>query len=168
MTSTIKYSGAGWVSGTSHTHTTTITSGPGGPTLYTLTGTWTGETKFHKPSKDGKEGHVFLDASVDGMREKVTVRPIEEQGEHESRRAWKAVAEGILSGDYDAASQAKSALENAERQRRRDEQAAGKTFELRLFDKVPNDPEYKRLAHALKFKVRLGPWSALSFGRTSR
>ncbi|GAA5839187.1 hypothetical protein JCM9279_002621 [Rhodotorula babjevae] len=152
LTSTIKYAGAGWVSGTAHSHTTTVTAGPGGHTLYTLTGTWTGETKFHKPSKDGKEGQVFLDASADGMREKVTVRPVAEQNEFESRRAWKQVADGILSGDYDAASQAKSALENAERQRRKDEQASGATFELRLFDKVPNDPEYKRLAHALKFK----------------
>ncbi|GAA6055831.1 hypothetical protein JCM3770_004781 [Rhodotorula araucariae] len=152
LTSTIKYSGAGWVSGTSHSHTTTITSGPNGHALYTLTGTWTGETKFVKPSKDGKEGHVFLDASADGMRQTVTVRPIEEQGEFESRRAWKAVAEGIRSGDYDAASAAKSALENAERQRRRDEQANGQQFELRLFDRKPNDPEYTRLAAELKFK----------------
>ncbi|GJN93759.1 hypothetical protein Rhopal_006816-T1 [Rhodotorula paludigena] len=152
LTSTIKYSGAGWVSGTSHSHSTTVTSGAGGPTLYTLTGTWTGETKYAKPSRDGKEGQVFFDASSDAMRTRVDVKPVEEQNEFESRRAWKAVADGIRSGDYDSASQAKSALENAERQRRKDEQARGETFQLRLFDKRPNDPEYKQLAHALKFK----------------
>jgi hypothetical protein len=34
----------------------------------------------------------------------------------ESRRAWKAVADGIRNGDYDAASVAKGTLENSERQ----------------------------------------------------
>lgn len=154
LTTTVKYSGAGWISGSSHRHTTTITSGLNGPKLYEITGTWTGESKFAKHSKDKKEGEVFLDADEHVERERVSVKPVEAQTEFESRRAWKAVADGIRSGDYDAASTAKGALENSERQKRKDEQAAGAPFQLRLFDHVPNDPEYAQLAALLKFKVR--------------
>ncbi|POY70703.1 hypothetical protein BMF94_6286 [Rhodotorula taiwanensis] len=152
LTTTVKYSGAGWISGSSHRHTTTITSGLNGPKLYEITGTWTGESKFAKHSKDKKEGEVFLDADEHVERERVSVKPVEAQNEFESRRAWKAVADGIRSGDYDAASTAKGALENSERQKRKDEQAAGAPFQLRLFDHVPNDPEYAQLAALLKFK----------------
>ncbi|GAA5840278.1 hypothetical protein JCM11251_006684 [Rhodosporidiobolus azoricus] len=152
LTSTIKYSGKGWLSGSSHSHTTTVSQGLGSSALYTLDGTWVGETKFVKPSKGGKEGTVFLDAGEEGIRTRVTVKPIEEQGEYESRKAWKAVAEGIRKGDFDSASTAKTTLENSERQKRKDEQAAGTPFQLRLFDKLPSDPEYRRLAAAIKFK----------------
>ncbi|GAA5862049.1 hypothetical protein JCM3774_006152 [Rhodotorula dairenensis] len=153
LTSTIKYSGAGWVTGASHSHVTTITTGAGGPTLYTISGTWVGESKFVKPSKDGKEGSLFLDAGESVVRERISVKPIEAQNEYESRRAWKAVADGIRNGDYDAASVAKGTLENSERQKRKDEQAGAEAaFELRLFDHVENDPEYAQLAALLKFK----------------
>ena len=154
LTTTIKYSGAGWVTGASHSHQTTITTGAGGPTLYTISGTWVGESKFIKPSKDGKEGSLFLDAGDAVTRERISVKPIEQQNEFESRRAWKAVADGIRNGDYDAASVAKGTLENSERQKRKDEQAgADEPFQLRLFDYVENDPEYAQLAALLKFKV---------------
>ncbi|GAA5862048.1 hypothetical protein JCM8547_001569 [Rhodosporidiobolus lusitaniae] len=152
LTSTIKYSGKGWLSGASHSHTTTVSAGVSGSPIYTLDGTWVGETKFVKPSKGGVEGRPFLDAGREGLRTGVSVKPIEEQGEYESRRAWKDVASGIRSGDFDKASVAKTALENAERQKRKDEAAAGAPFQLRLFDKLPNDPEYKRLAAMIKFK----------------
>ncbi|BGP19892.1 hypothetical protein JCM10213_008634 [Rhodosporidiobolus nylandii] len=151
LTSTIKYSGKGWISGASHSHTTTISAGPGNSALYTLEGTWTETTKFAKPSK-GREGQLFLDAGAEGIRTPVTVKPVEQQNEYESRRAWKAVADGIRKGDFDAASTAKTALENSERQKRRDEAAAAAPFQLRLFDKLPNDPEYKRLAAMVKYK----------------
>lgn len=151
LTSTIKYSGKGWLSGTSHSHTTTISAGPASTPLYTLDGTWVGETKFAKHSK-ANVGQVFLDAGVEGIRKPVDVQPVEQQNEYESRRAWKAVADGIRKGDFDSASTAKTTLENAQRQKRKDEAAAGAPFQLRLFDKVVNDPEYKRLAGMIKFK----------------
>lgn len=132
-----------------------MTSGLNGPTLYNIAGTWTGQSKYTKGSKDGKEGQVFLDADEHVERVPISVKPVEQQGEYESRRAWKAVADGIRNGDYDAASTAKGTLENAERQKRKDEQADGAPFELRLFEYVPNDPAYTELASKLKFKVRI-------------
>ncbi|GAA6037698.1 hypothetical protein JCM8097_002294 [Rhodosporidiobolus ruineniae] len=151
LTSTIKYSGRGWLSGTAHSHVTTVSAGPGSSPLYTLEGTWTGETKFVKPSK-GDVGKVFLDAGEEGLRTPIGVKPVDQQGEYESRRAWKAVADGIRRGDFDSASTAKTTLENSERQKRKDEAAANSPFQLRLFDKVASDPEYKRLAAMIKYQ----------------
>ena len=70
----------------------------------------------------------------------MTVKPIAEQSEWESRRLWGAVAKGIREGDFDTASKEKSQIENEQRQRRRDEVAAGKTWELKHFKYIPSDP----------------------------
>ncbi|GAA5976232.1 hypothetical protein JCM21900_000654 [Sporobolomyces salmonicolor] len=142
---TIKYSGRGWVSGKSHSFTAEVAPAPGAPVTHTISGVWSGgHSAFVKPSKNGLEGEVFLNA--DEERSPIEVKPVEEQAEFESRRAWKAVADGIRKGDFDAASAAKTALENSERQKRKDEAAANSAFQLRLFDKLPHDPEYKHLA----------------------
>jgi len=39
------------------------------------------------------------------------VKPIEQQGNWESRRLWEKVAKGIRSGNYDAAAQDKTRIE---------------------------------------------------------
>jgi len=174
---TIKYSGKGWVSGKSHSFTAEVAPATGAPVSHTISGVWSGgESSFVKPSKSGFEGQVFLNADENNTTP-IQVAPVEQQQEYESRRAWKAVADGIRRGDFDAASTAKSALEvrlflwhyplimkligffesvqNAERQKRKDEAASGTLFQLRLFNKVPNDPEYRQLASMCKHKVRI-------------
>lgn len=113
----IEYRGKGWVSGKSHSFTATISpSGSGShhhssssSALYTIDGTWTGESHFVKPSAGGKEGQLFLNAA--GPTNPIDVKPVEQQGEFESRRVWKAVADGIRKGDFESAAQAKTALE---------------------------------------------------------
>ncbi|GAA5915602.1 OSBP family protein [Sporobolomyces salmoneus] len=148
---TIKYSGKGWVSGKSHSFTAEISPAPSASPIHTITGVWSGgESVYSKPSKF--EGQVFLNADDNALRTPIQVAPVEQQQEYESRRAWKAVADGIRKGDFEAASSAKSALENSERQKRKDEAAAGTAFQLRLFNKLPNDPEYKQLAAMCKHK----------------
>lgn len=142
---TINYAGKGWVSGKAHTFTATVSKTGSSSALHTITGTWTGESHYKVGSNDGK---LFLNAA--GPTNPIEVKPVEEQGEYESRRAWKAVADGIRKGDFESASTAKSALENSERQKRKDEQAAGKPFQLRLFDVVQDDEEYAKLAAMCK------------------
>ncbi len=39
------------------------------------------------------------------------MKPIEQQGDWESRRLWEKVAKGIRSGNYDAAAQDKTRIE---------------------------------------------------------
>jgi hypothetical protein len=48
---------------------------------------------------------------VTEAKEEVTVKPIGEQDEWESRRLWCAVAKGIREGDFETASREKSCIE---------------------------------------------------------
>lgn len=54
-------------------------------------------------------GVTFHD--VTPPKEEVTVKPIEEQGEWESRKLWAVVAKGIREGDFETASKDKSRIE---------------------------------------------------------
>jgi hypothetical protein len=74
-----------------------------GKSVKSYEGTWTGIGKVHKTEE------VFTDSTVPKIE--VSVKPIEEQGEWESRRLWSKVANGIRTGDYDAASRDKSRIE---------------------------------------------------------
>lgn len=93
---TIKYSGKGWVSGHAHSFTATVGS-PSVPKLHSIEGVWTGESKYAKGSSGGNEGKLFLNAG--GERTPIVVKPVEEQNEFESRKAWKKVADGIKKGE---------------------------------------------------------------------
>jgi hypothetical protein len=91
----------GWVSGKAHSYKATLTHN--GKSVKSYEGTWTGIGKVHKTEE------VFTDSTV--PKTEVSVKPIEEQGEWESRRLWSKVANGIRTGDYDAASRDKSRIE---------------------------------------------------------
>ena len=57
----------------------------------------------------GSKGSLFLDTS--SPKEEITVKPIEEQGDWESRRLWEKVAKGIRTGNYDEAAKDKTRIE---------------------------------------------------------
>jgi hypothetical protein len=67
-------------------------------------GTWTGTS-----SVGSSKGQLFLDAAA--PKEEVTVKPIEAQGEWESRRLWASVAKGIKTANYDEAAKDKTRIE---------------------------------------------------------
>ncbi|KAH9834466.1 Oxysterol-binding protein [Rhodofomes roseus] len=140
--STIEYKGKGYFSGKSHSFKAAL-SPPG--TLqakHVFEGTW------HQTSKNVHTGAAFTD--VTGPKEEVTVREVEEQDEWESRRLWRWVAKGIRDGDFETASREKSKIENEQRQRRKDEAAAGTTWQLKYFDHIDSDPTYERLGKLFK------------------
>lgn len=154
--STIKYQGKGYFSGKSHTFKATLT-----PPIGAGSGTQASsfEGQWNTTSKDSKTGAPFTD--VNGPKEEVTVRPVEEQGEWESRALWYKVSKGIREGDFETASREKSRIEvrclsylyfffrahvllrrkqNEQRQRRRDEAAASTTWQLKHFVHEDDDP----------------------------
>lgn len=143
--STISYSGRGYFSGKTHSFKALVTPAHSTTTKHTIEGQW------HTTSKDSK-GFIFHD--VTGPKEEITVAPVEEQGEWESRRLWKLVAKGIREGDYDLASTEKSRIENEQRQRRKDELAAGVTWQLKHFAKT-DGADCLHLAHPAKVNL---PW----------
>ena len=156
---TIEYKGKGYFSGKSHTFKATMTPVPGqggaGPKETVVEGTWHESSKFTK----GVTGNFY--EVVPGAKEEA--RPLEwsaELGEEETRRLWFLVAKGIREGDFDLASREKTRIEvkylcfaavllliassqNDQRQRRKDEQAEGKTWQLKHFERVESDPTCK-------------------------
>ncbi|KDQ54554.1 hypothetical protein JAAARDRAFT_398176 [Jaapia argillacea MUCL 33604] len=136
--STIEYKGKGYFSGKSHSYKATLTPPPSSRGLPThiFEGTW------HEKSKNVKTGELFHD--VTGPKEEVSVKPVEEMDEWESRKLWGLVSKGIREGDFELASREKTRIENEQRQRRRDEVAAGTKWELKHFVHVDSDPTYER------------------------
>lgn len=137
---TINYSGKGYFSGKSHTYKAEIShvSQPKSP-FYTIEGEWSAVSKFKGKSPDGSSNATFWDAST--PRREVEVAPVDQQGDSESRKVWKKVADGIRSGDFDTASREKSRIENEQRQKRKDEIAKASPHQLEYFVHVDDDKE---------------------------
>ncbi|KAI0277804.1 Oxysterol-binding protein [Russula aff. rugulosa BPL654] len=143
--STIKYQGKGYFSGKSHSFKADLTPPIGSGSGFhpcSFEGQW------NTTSKDLRTGVVFTD--VTGPKEEVTVRPVEEQGEWETRALWFKVAKGIRESDFETSAREKSRIENEQRQRRRDEVAAGTNWELKHFVQHDDDPLYERLGKLFK------------------
>jgi len=143
--STIKYQGKGYFSGKSHTFKADLTPPIGSGSSFQAS---CFEGQWHTTSKDTRTGVVFTD--VTGPKEDVIVRPVEEQGEWESRALWFKVAKGIREGDFEMAAREKSRIENEQRQKRRDEAAAGTSWELNHFVHQDDDALYERLGKLFK------------------
>ncbi|KAI9622243.1 hypothetical protein H4Q26_015279 [Puccinia striiformis f. sp. tritici PST-130] len=100
--------------------------------IYEIEGQWHGLSKFikHTPkwwkssSTTTSSNDEFLDQNHEKLDE-ISVLDLDQQGPLESRRVWKDVADGIRNGDFEAASTAKSKLENEQRAKRKEELANG-------------------------------------------
>ncbi|GBE87104.1 Oxysterol-binding protein [Sparassis latifolia] len=140
--STMEYRGKGYFTGKSHVFKASLCP-PGSETpRHVFEGLW------HMTSKNVLTGELFTD--VTSPKEEVTVRPLEEMEDFESRRLWRYVSKGIREGDFESASVAKSKIENDQRQMRRDELAAGTRWELKHFDHIDSDPIYEHLGKLFK------------------
>ncbi|KAG6867538.1 hypothetical protein C0993_001502 [Termitomyces sp. T159_Od127] len=152
---TIEYKGRGYFSGKSHSFKAHVVPAPGmggagaGAEEHVVEGTWHEKSKLVKGgSRHQRADGAFHDAGEERKKE-VTALGGEadgSMGEFETRRLWAAVAKGIREGDFETASREKSRIENEQRQRRRDEVAAGTSWELKHFKRVENDSVYERLA----------------------
>ncbi|CEP60116.1 oxysterol-binding protein KES1 LALA0_S01e03400g [Lachancea lanzarotensis] len=132
----VEFSGKGYFSGKKNTFKARIFQNSSDATdkekaLYTITGQWSGQSTISKgKSKKGEE--LFYDASKLKV-EHLKVKPVEEQHEFESRRAWTSVAEAIKSGDFNQIHEEKSSLENAQRELRKKELANDVKWQRRWF-----------------------------------
>jgi oxysterol-binding protein-related protein 9/10/11 len=162
--STIKYQGKGYFSGKSHTFKADLTPPIGAGSAFRSSSF---EGQWNTTSKDTRTSVVFTD--VNGPKEEVIVRPVEEQGEWESRALWCKVAKGIRESDFEIAAREKGRIEvhylspshffrlvadgirvlkkqqNEQRSRRRDEAEAGTSWQLKHFVHQDDDPLCKSL-----------------------
>jgi hypothetical protein len=104
--STIKYQGKGYFSGKSHTFKADLAPPVGSGSGFRASSF---EGQWHTTSTDTRTGVVFTD--VRGPKEEVTVRPVEEQDEWETRALWFKVAKGIRESDFEAAAKEKGRIE---------------------------------------------------------
>ena len=149
FTATINYAGKGYFSGKPHSFTATVTrdSNPS-EVLLDVTGSWTGVSNVRGGSLLPTDS-VFWDANAI-PREELSVKPVEEQGELESRKVWHAVADGIRNGNYNQVSREKAKIENHQRKLRKERAEKGVEHQLQFFDYIDNDTEYAQLAQPLK------------------
>lgn len=100
--------------------TATLTNPTSPSPRYVITGQWHLSSKYTlvppSPSpassshRSRKVNDVFVDFDKVPSRP-ITVLPLEQQGPYESRNVWREVAEGIRSGDFAKASEAKGKIE---------------------------------------------------------
>jgi len=163
----ITYKGKGYLSGAAHRFVANVSAHPSASPTYVIEGSWIGASKFTKSQNSRKHPAESVFADVSNSDEsasatsngsgssritQVSVAPLEQQGELESRRVWKEVADGIRRQDFEGASAHKSKLENEQRAKRKQEQADGTPFQLRNFELVQDDPEYRKLAQLFAFQ----------------
>lgn len=143
-TAKIDYSGKGWISGKSNTFSAVLyPQGKEKEAIYTADGQWNGAFVI----KNAKTKEVV--DTYDPEKTKVTpltVAPIEEQDDYESRRAWKKVADAITKGDMETTSFEKSLIENRQRELRRLEKEEGREWDRRFFTRTENFPLFEKLA----------------------
>lgn len=150
----ITYKGKGYLSGAAHRFLANVSLHPSSPPAHIVEGSWIGQSKYTKSSIRSNDGAIFADASRDDdtPKKEVQVAPLAQQGELESRRVWQDVADGIRKGDFEQAGTAKSKLENEQRAKRKAEKEQGTTYQLRSFEPVADDPEYRRLAQMFAYQ----------------
>ncbi|KAG5646904.1 hypothetical protein DXG03_001980 [Asterophora parasitica] len=115
-----------------------------------ITGRWSHIMDF-KSTKTGSR-RVLFDAVKDGQNiSQKWVPPETEQEPNESRRLWQGLTTAIANKDMEAATDAKSAVEDAQRERRKLMEESGEKHVPRFFKfehgrwvvnlSVPSDPE---------------------------
>lgn len=115
-----------------------------------VSGRWSHVMDF-KSTKSGAK-RVLFDAVKDGQNVSPKwVPPEDEQEPNESRRLWQDLTTAIAHKDMEAATDAKSAVEDAQRERRRHMEENGQKHEPRFFKfengrwtvklNVPSDPK---------------------------
>ena len=87
----------------------------------------------YKETKSGKK-RVLFDVQKDGQKiAPKWVAPEEEQEPNESRRLWTRLTQAINARDMDAATEAKSAVEESQREERRRREESGAAHVPRFF-----------------------------------
>lgn len=137
----IDYSGRGYFSGKKNSFKARIYPDKLASTqkenaLATICGQWSDKSYIEKGSTTpSSSSELFYDAN-NKEPERLVVKPIEEQYDLESRKAWAKVADAIRKGDYDSILQEKTLIENNQRSLRAAERNLGETWKTRWFDQI--------------------------------
>ncbi|CCD27392.1 oxysterol-binding protein OSH6 NDAI_0K02010 [Naumovozyma dairenensis CBS 421] len=128
----------GYISGTYDSIEGTIKNNAG-ESLYSISGKWN-DVMYIKDLKDSKNGgkRVLFDTHT-SKTFKPKVRPLEEQGEYESRRLWNKVTNALAVRNHEVATAEKSKIEDYQRELAKERLDSDVPFHPKLFRKV-DDP----------------------------
>ncbi|CAI6096135.1 unnamed protein product [Clonostachys chloroleuca] len=95
-------------------------------------------------------GRVTEEFHVDDMEvTPLSVKPIEEQSQWESRKAWDQVVAGIRQGDFEKVIRHKQALEEEQRKRRAEELEDGTEWQTKFFWRCQKDEQALSLLQSI-------------------
>ncbi|KAF3767340.1 hypothetical protein M406DRAFT_97840 [Cryphonectria parasitica EP155] len=102
--------------------------------LYTLTGQWTDSFTIYKGAETSQDAAFETLVLKDLPTVPLTLleEDLDAQDPWETRRAWKGVRQALENGDMLGTAKAKSAVEQGQRDMRKDEERAGKTWDLEV------------------------------------
>ncbi|KAF2451471.1 Oxysterol-binding protein [Karstenula rhodostoma CBS 690.94] len=122
--------------------------------MYTAKGSWNGQYSI----QDARSGEEIERFDVGAQRSvPITVVDRSEQDPWESRRAWGGVVDALRKGDMKGTADAKSIVEEGQRQMRRDEDARGEQWQRLFFRRQDNDPIFEKLYAADKDSFTVDP-----------
>lgn len=127
----VEFKTKGFISGTYDAIVGTIKDYDGNE-YYEITGKWN-DVMYIKDLKDKhSKKTVFFDTHKSFVS-KPKVRPLEEQGEYESRRLWKKVTDALAARDHEVATEEKYKIENHQREIAKKRLEDGVEFHPKLF-----------------------------------
>jgi len=117
---------------------------PNSEAIYEISGKWTEEMWIKNVATGEKE---LLFNAHEAKHTPCQVRPLEEQEDRESRKLWNVVTSAIIKRDQTTATDAKSAIEDRQREETRIRDADGVTWQPRFFKQV--DESFYILNHKM-------------------
>ncbi|KAG4305240.1 hypothetical protein PORY_001410 [Pneumocystis oryctolagi] len=133
----IEFKTKGFISGTYNVIVGKIKRESSGEVLYEVSGKWDEEMIIKNIKKTG-ESSILFDAT-DSTYTQPIVRPEYEQEDRESRKLWSKVIDAIIKNDQDTATEAKSAIEDLQREEQKTRDANGKKWVPRFFERTETD-----------------------------
>ncbi|CEQ42372.1 SPOSA6832_04190, partial [Sporobolomyces salmonicolor] len=128
MTCEVEFKTKGFFSGSYNSIAGKI-KGPKGD-IGDISGHWSDVMEISRKGSKGKE--VLFNAHDAHVTQK-SVAPEDQQLPNESRRLWSKVTSAIKAKDLDAATEAKTAIEDAQREAAREREEKGETFQPKFF-----------------------------------
>ncbi|QPG73165.1 hypothetical protein FOA43_000471 [Brettanomyces nanus] len=126
----IEFKTKGFISGTYNAIHGVIIDTRTDETLYEITGKW--NEQMYIKDLDSDEKKIFWDCDeANPLRPKV--RPLEEQGDYESRKLWKKVTDALADRDHKIATDEKFKIEEEQRKEATAREEEGVEFHPKLF-----------------------------------
>lgn len=111
--------------------------------IYTVKGAWNGRSLI-QDARTGQDIETFDVTALESMS--LEVADLAEQDEWESRKAWQDVIAALRRGDMKTTANAKSLIEQGQREMRKEEESSGKKWKSTFFQSVQSDPIFDKLS----------------------